>query len=124
MSAVTIALTILFALGVIWACSPQDPSAWYPKGEASVVAFLETTESGVKLCSVTLKLSNTGLSKIRTSTVSLSLVTGARTYLSTYVSTLAILPGKSVYETKTVAYADPGEATEQAKITVAEQFYE
>jgi len=118
----SIMITAFVALGA--SCNRGSPSDWYPSGQATVVSHYEATEGGARTCLVTLKIENTGLSKIAKSTVSLPVLTDKKTYLKTLVSNMAILPGKAVYETAAVAYAEAAETTAIAKITIAGEFYE
>jgi hypothetical protein len=69
-------------------------------------------------------VTNTGLSKIAQSTVSVSVATDARTYFKTLGSSESILPGGSLYIDGTVSYAGPTEILRADGVLVVDRFFE
>jgi hypothetical protein len=108
----------------VFSCQETTSSAWYPTGKASVVSIYEQDGVSSRSALVTIKIENTGLSRISTSTVSFSIETDKRSYRTTFVSNVAILPGKAIYDTVTVNYIEAPETTIIAKVTIGEEFYE
>ncbi len=111
------------ALLVLAACTP-DPSPWYPAGTAALDTVYESTNGSTKNCTVTVKITNTGQSEISLSTVSVAVSTAARTYRKTFTSEVRIVPGKSVFASTTVDYADAAEALQTDGVSIVEQFYQ
>ena len=114
---------IAAALLCLGACASQSPLG-SQQGSVSVVSYYEATSGSVTSCSITLKITNTGTTKISTSTVSYSVKTGARTYDQTSAYTIGILPGKSVFVNPVVSYADSGEITSASDISITEYYFE
>jgi hypothetical protein len=108
--------TTIFAFA---SCS--DASSYWPSGRLEVSYWYEGTSGGIKSCTITIKVSNIGLSTISASTVSVTVVTGARTYRKTGVYEIMILPNESVYTTININYADSTETASQASIS--NEFY-
>ena len=107
-----------------WFFSSSSPSSWYPKGSAEISSFYEISTGTANECTVNVKISNTGNSKIRTSTITVAVTTSSRSYFSTIVNSTGILPGKSVYASTTLVYADPSETASTAGAKVSDEFYE
>lgn len=95
-----------------------------PSGQASIDSYYETAATGVKVCEITLKITNIGSQKIKTSCVSLTVGTSSHSYNMTSVYTIDILAGQSIFVTTTVSYENSSESTTSSGITINGQFYE
>jgi hypothetical protein len=84
----------------------------------TVDSYYEASGSGAKTCIITFKITNTGVKKITTSTISYSVKTDKRTYKATNLFQAYVLAGQSIYESTTVTYYDSTESTTSADISV------
>ncbi len=116
-------LVAVVALFSIASCT-DDPSSWYPSGKATVVSWYETSASGSKVCTITLKIENVGRSTIDASTVSISAKTDVRTYYKTIAESFVILPGKSAYVDVAIAYASDTEALAADGLSIVDEYYQ
>lgn len=123
MSISTAALAALFTMAALLA-SCQSSSSWYPTGSATVASNYEVTGSSDKSCIATVKVTNTGSSKISTSTVSVKATTDARSYIKTATSTVVVLPGSSMYFDVTLTYATATETLKKDSIEISDQYYQ
>ena len=102
----------------------QASSSWYPTGKATVILSFENSDSTTKSCTFTLKVMNTGLSKIAQSSISVSVTTDAKTYFKSMNSNASILPGGSIYLDGLVTYTGQTETLIASGVAVVDQFYQ
>ncbi|MDA8411823.1 MAG: hypothetical protein M0001_15730 [Treponema sp.] len=84
----------------------------------------EVGDTTSKTCDFSIKITNSGQSKITQTTVSVSVTTNARTYYKTIDSTETILPGGSVFADGSVGYASATESLASGGVTIVGQFYQ
>jgi outer membrane lipoprotein-sorting protein len=121
---ISIAILALCACGLGLSSCTQAGGSWYPSGTASIALSYESSDTISKSCSFTVKLTNSGQSKISQSSVSVSVETDAHTYYKSLTSTDTILPGGSIYIDGKVAYATLTETLKPNGVTVVGQFYQ
>ena len=115
-------ILLLLCLWAFFCCS--DPSDWYPTGIAEIVSFYEEEDGLEKICHVTYRLYNDGISVISLSTLTVSVETDAKTYYNTLVNETAILPERSIWGIVSLSFHDISEVTSREKITITDSFFE
>lgn len=120
----SIALAVVAAVVALIASCSSQASAWYPSGSATVASSYELTGSSDKSCVATIKITNTGSSKISTSTVSVKATTDARSYIKTATSSVVVLPGSSMYLDVSLTYATALESLKSSGLVVTDQYYQ
>jgi hypothetical protein len=117
-----LAAALLLSAGISISCVP-DPGLWFPAGKAEIVRSGEREEADAKSLTATIRISNAGQATIRSSTISASLDTDARTYYRTITEATTILPGGSIYTEMTFVYDDVGEKA-GAEVKMENCFFE
>ncbi|HEY9055481.1 MAG TPA: hypothetical protein VIO60_11755 [Rectinemataceae bacterium] len=116
-------LASLLALCLFSGACSSDPSAWHPRGSASIASWREQEESGTKLCVFTLRIRNAGVSTIGTSTVSVRVATDKCSYFATILDSKLILPGGEIYADAEIAYDSAEEETQPPGPSIIDEFY-
>lgn len=113
-------MCILISLVVI---SCKNPADWYPEGQASIQTVQEILgEPKQVIC--TIKIKNTGKSKIQRTTVSLSLQTNLHEYYSTLVNETIILPETFIFTHVAVPFLDESETLIPTSVKIINDFFE
>ena len=113
-----------FAVGLVMGSCRTDPAEWYPSGSSSIATFYELSDGTTKSAVLSLRVDNTGRSRISGSTVSVEVKTAARSYFRTFVSSTTILPGGSIWFGGSLDYADLSESASLASVWIRSQFYD
>ena len=89
---------LILGLGIIMALiSCGDNLDWYPRGEVKIVSFSVYDNTGTRNCILYYRITNTGLSKITTTSLSVQVKTDSGVYYKTALNNTGVLSGKEIY---------------------------
>lgn len=121
---VNAAMGVRFALFALALASCHSGADWYPVGVAEISSSYEVEASGQKSCVATIKVTNSGLSRISVSTISVKATTDLRSYLRSVVSTVTVLPGASMYFDMVIPYPAATETLVLGSLQIVDQYYQ
>lgn len=115
-------ILMLFFIVFLMSCANDDE--WYPEGSVEVINLNHEEVDGSLYGTITLKVSNTGLSKISTVTSTVQIQSDKRVYWKTIVNEITILPDEYITADFDIGYVDIDELVTIEDIKVTNAFFE